>query len=1206
MRRLVVFFVMLSIVFCPLVQPTVVAQTERGIPLSPKTPSSPNDTPVTLVNSGVGNYTLVGPKLFWHTGVPGCPPTSMSSAQEIYPETIKRIASYGSDVRTVYLKQVNCGAGEIKSNIVADTSYIYWLTTVGMYRISTDANAGDPAELVNSLVASPGELAMASDRIYFLRSLGSSNARVGYVLKSNNAKVDLAYVGTNPHDLKTDDNYVFYRVGTSLYRRNPVGNLEFPIATSVSGYFPEKKYNRCTTNGCTLISQVFVAKGRSIHVFNNSNNTFGSAIYTSSDTTASIVDLTVKSGDTHLFFIERREYTCGGDLCPFPYNYLINRTTTGGNSPATLFTDADESSHPTTDGTYLFFSPTGGSLKRLPNNAVALPSINVYTTGMEVTQTVQNLNNDVLLIKDKRTFVRVYVKAAAGKSVSGVTAILEATSISGSIPLDPVNPAGTSITVRSNPDRDDINESFLFELPYIWTKKDSLTLKATINPYKVPLEPDYSDNTITRTVVFLVSPTFSVEYFRLNYTWGLNTYKPRIFEDVQQNWSWILRAYPLGGAVGENFKPRIWDVDGGFELGSYVTRSNPACYDVYGEPDDDISLCASYYANGWLYYYREATTDGDMDIGLNPNAFFYGMILKQSDFFVRGQAMYDKTSVGPAGPPADGSWDTDASMADWYGAHEMGHSLGRSHPNAGSDDPDTDYTEENCGHSRSDPSYPYGNTHTSRAPIGPSNNTMEGFDVGDAAYGLDMAVLPSSIWNDVMSYCPNEWLSDYTYMGMYGYMFLMPSLTAAEPSAARLSGNFLVVSGAINTNNNKASFSIVRKATSVPSQTPVSMGAYVLRQLDAANHKLTDELFATSSEDQPGILNFSHVLTMQNGVRKLQVVKVADNSVLATYLISAHAPVVSNVVLVGAPNPVTGTVNLSWTASDADGDTLTYDISYTRDGGTTWQPVAAGLSDKTRAIDTASLGGSGTAKLRVTASDGANIGSADSTSFVMANKPPQPLISNPADNLHVHYGQLVNFEGMALDAQDGLVANAGLVWRIGRSTVLGTGAHLSIDDLPVGTNLITLKATDSKGLSASVSVTVIVDDNLDLPGPTLSVGPTTVGWGVPEGTIAQQTATVSITNTGSGNLHWTASTDMAWLHLNVASGDVVEDGDPSPLVLSTNPTGLTSGTQLSAKVTITTGNQSVIIPVTLSVGNVHFTSIFTPPLKKIYLPALRK
>ncbi len=118
------------------------------------------------------------------------------------------------------------------------------------------------------------------------------------------------------------------------------------------------------------------------------------------------------------------------------------------------------------------------------------------------------------------------------------------------------------------------------------------------------------------------------------------------------------------------------------------------------------------------------------------------------------------------------------------------------------------------------------------------------------------------------------------------------------------------------------------------------------------------------------------------------------------------------------------------------------------------------------AIDTASLGGSADARFRVVAHDGANTGQADSAAFAMAAKAPQVFIQSPADNTHIQYGQLINFNGAAFDAQDTLVADGGLVWQDALGNVIGTGALVSSDTLRVGVNVVTLTATNSAGESA--------------------------------------------------------------------------------------------------------------------------------------------
>ena len=68
--------------------------------------------------------------------------------------------------------------------------------------------------------------------------------------------------------------------------------------------------------------------------------------------------------------------------------------------------------------------------------------------------------------------------------------------------------------------------------------------------------------------------------------------------------------------------------------------------------------------------------------------------------------------------------------------------------------------------------------------------------------------------------------------------------------------------------------------------------------------------------------------------------------------------------------------------------------------------------------------------------------------------------------------------------------------------------------MPVGTNVITLQAVNSKGLSATITVTVVVDDNLGQPGATLTVSPGQVGWHINEGITALQTYDLKINDSG--------------------------------------------------------------------------------------------
>jgi hypothetical protein len=466
-------------------------------------------------------------------------------------------------------------------------------------------------------------------------------------------------------------------------------------------------------------------------------------------------------------------------------------------------------------------------------------------------------------------------------------------------------------------------------------------------------------------------------------------------------------------------------------------------------------------------------------------------------------------------------------------------------------------------------------------------------------------------------------------------MLANPSPAAAAPAnalkAPALTGNWLAVYGNIVTGASAATFAPlagqvrvqahvpafqaaassalitrVRHLTAIASVPPLVAGPYSIQLLGASNNQLANYAFTPqpATSDHPNWLAFTQVVNYVAGTTQLRIL--AGSQVLATQNIPASGPTISSVHLVGAPNPVTGTVTLQWTAGDSLGNPLTFDIFYSRDGGASLQPLMVNVSGSSAPVDTSRLGGSGTALLRVVATDGVNTAQADSAPFTMANKPPEPMILNPADGTRRHYGQLVNFSGTAIDAQDGSVSSGDLEWS-DQNGALGTGALLSVADLPVGTDVITLKATDGDGLSASTSITVYVDDSLSLPTPSLSVGPQQFAWSFASNAAAAQTDTLEIDNGGGGGVVTpTVTTDAAWLHLSAASGPT-----PLPITLTVSPAGLANNSALSGHIYVNlpaTGGspaQQVVVPVNIAVG-VDFAH---PPLgvaSRLFLPAVRR
>jgi hypothetical protein len=1170
-----------------------------------ESPQAPLDNPFILVPTGVNNYDLAAPKLFWFTKPPCIPTAGVSPENDTYHEVISRIAAHGGLVRELYHEEVdpNCGTfRDFNSNIVADDDYVYWVSESlgGVARLSTDANVGDPPELLSSAVSGTSELAQDDDYLYVLSKDGGS---LWSIRKSDGyAFIRVTSPGTSPHSVGADGKYVFWITGGQLKMIVRQGSPAFIItmASGVTGYHPEGRRALCVIGGgCTYFEYVFIGQSDQVMRYNILDTSYKPIIYTSSDPSAVVYSL--DEDRSNLYIFESRLIDCPGLYCryqdwlmrmnrgifPNPEVIYVSPTQTGESQTADQLKIYDK---------HLFWRELG-ALKRLPSNASALPLTNMRVTAMEVTQAIQNLDNSVQLIENKRTFVLVHAKTDVnGEIVQGVTAYLYKVDQYDNIlegPLLPVNTVGTYLTVHWNPNRNSLSQNFLFELPWDWTT-GTVYLKAFLNPSKYPPQASYTNNNWSLgPLTFQTSPRLAVQFVSFGYDIGNTIYYPRLVDDVFMTYSWIRRVYPLASTPGSmsdpspGFRPNLWIIwDDG--LASRVNQTAAECLQM----DADVrNLCASAYTNTLMNAMR-------FENNIPTNVFMYGMISDAAGWFPRGQACCGQgVSSGPVGQPGSGSWDIDGTYGDWYAGHEIGHTLGRSHPVPASDDPATENIREGCGHSRDDAGYPYVD-----AQIGPSSGEYAGFDVGDPAFGLPVRVYPP-FWRDVMSYCSNQWISDYTYNAMYAYMMAHPSTTQAPvgPQGVAITGNFLSVFGVINPDTDTASIQHISHLNEVYEIPALIPGDYSIRLLDSGGGTLVDYSFTAGQIfDGYGTLDFGQIVDFVNGTAEVQIVDGDSGQVLTSQMISANPPTISNVALQGASEPVTGTVTLAWTASDPDGGSLSFDIFYS-DDTVDFQPLQMGVEGSNVQVDTTTLGGTTAGILRVVVSDGVHTSQGDTDPFALASKPPVPRILTPEDGTQIRWGQLLNFSGEAFDYQDGTVSAGNLVWTDGDGGVLGIGELLSITDLPVGSNTITLTATNSDGKSASTSITVVVDDDLSWPGPGLGVHPTQVGWHVGVGTTQNQTLDVYITNTGSGSLDWEASEGASWLTISATEGSA-----PATLTLTADPSGLEAGTSLTTILTISAPDigESVDVSVNLSVGDLW--SVFDSLPHRILLPVIQR
>src|SRR5207244_2589383 len=159
---------------------------------------------------------------------------------------------------------------------------------------------------------------------------------------------------------------------------------------------------------------------------------------------------------------------------------------------------------------------------------------------------------------------------------------------------------------------------------------------------------------------------------------------------------------------------------------------------------------------------------------------------------------------------------------------------------------------------------------------------------------------------------------------------------------------------------------------------------------------------------------------------------------------------------------------------DPDGDAVKWAVQYSADNGQTWRTLATDITQSSYEADLDELPGTTQARLRVIGSDGVNTDEDDSDGpFTVPDKPPQALITAPANGARLPAGERIALAGEARDLEDGPLADEALTWSSNRDGPLGTGRDVSVT-LSAGTHVITLSATDSALHTATAAVTLVV------------------------------------------------------------------------------------------------------------------------------------
>jgi hypothetical protein len=722
-----------------------------------------------------------------------------------------------------------------------------------------------------------------------------------------------------------------------------------------------------------------------------------------------------------------------------PTHWIAETNVTSG-----LVNDASNELAVFVSGTY------GSDISDITNVTLSPPVAgNVRVAGIEVNQAVQVPGNRIPLIADKRTVVRVFVQGTPDSrgpwgQVTGQLTTTTADGVSHTHnPVGPTTPLSGPISTWGT------DSQLIFMLDNTETAAGPLTIRASVTPLVPRPQTNTTDDQSSTSVTFVGPIGYSFYGVLYSFPDGTtNTWSKMIdFSLYLENVFPVsyVRVLEVPG-IGETPQmvsniDRLRDMTGDISSrlgGAYTFGMWPGSGSISSLCHPD-GLCETGLDLGHR-------TDGIGNPNLGPST------MAQELSHAAGLMWHAETPTEPA-PPPFGYWNP-----EWPWYHTT---IG--HPGVDTRDP------------------------TNPQVISPQSETRDHV-------------------HDYMSYAGgSKWVSPYTYCLMLdelsGHRIRCPDGVATEPSQQYVTGTatpvgdtfqpavftaadtaltapgpeseYLMVSGQIAWDAQSATLAPIESIyRTQPPDVGVSGDAFTLQIRDASGTPLVSIPFS------PALTHFSEgepvpfELTVPRPDGAASVVVLLGAQVLGRRDASAHPPALT---IASAPSGMLTTATpVSWDAADADGDALTYTVEMSFDGRASWLPVAVGLDQPSFTLDPASLPGSGSAWLRVQASDGFDTTVAEAGPFLIPSHAPSIVLDSPTDTVSVGHGSPLLLQAQATDLEDGPLQGNAINWTSDRDGALGTGEWLVVETLSVGEHVISARATDSDETSTEVQVRVVV------------------------------------------------------------------------------------------------------------------------------------
>lgn len=711
-------------------------------------------------------------------------------------------------------------------------------------------------------------------------------------------------------------------------------------------------------------------------------------------------------------------------------------------------------------------------IRRLPLNA-SIIARDLAIQGLEVTQGVQNLANEVALVADKPTFVRVLGTLVSGANAFNVEGVLYGKRNGVDLPGSPLRPIQRlpQFTIGVPFIRDSAIRTWLFELPTSW-RSGNIDLQAVIDPRNAQSDPSLGNNSRTQGVSFLNKAPLCVVLI------PVRTHTPNLLATTTND---PIMAPTLD--LAERLLPmaELWP----FYSGNPVEEWPGGQYAPFEMGEDNLGVLtavntrAVFSSNPKMCNNADAETlfAGIVPAAANVNNGVGGM----GHFGLDSSWTALSTSYNPTSPYSPFSGQTFA--------HELGHNFSRLHVDCG--DP-----------SFNDLFYPY-------------DDSLFADGSADGYYGFDAqtktSIAPQSGSNkvaDLMSYCPPRWTSDYTWKALMGKLSDRGAAVNAAATAQVLAGSTAYVSGIIgpdgttgaldttwvfanaalgrdlagkwqriNANRLRALMQQERGLAGLQADT------FHLRLFDSANNVLGDLPVTPTGNDHHGSQPSGQLFVLTFPVPETPVARIElrnGETVLATKAPGSNTPTVILQSPTGG-SAVADALSVAWLADDSDSsDTLLGTVQYSPDLGQTWYALLNNYTVNKGAaqsltLDTTTLPGSAAnaALLRLSVSDGYNTAVATSQPFTLADHNPSVTIMAPATGTTLDPQSTLVLRGIGVDPEEGGLADAAHTWQLDGAPVV-TGKEGALQGVAPGTHLVTLTAQDALAHSGVATTTITV------------------------------------------------------------------------------------------------------------------------------------